>query len=199
MLEADGMVVVGEATDGIEAVKLAKELEPDVVVMDLKMPNYSGIEATRRIVAGRPEVQVVILTVSTADKDVLDALEAGASSYLLKDIKADELVGGIRQAASGNAVLSRDIAQALMARVRSEAAARENKVKAPLAAEAPSLTAREMEVLKLIALGADNAAIGRELSISPHTVKQYVTNIFEKLGVRSRVQAAVHAVRSGLV
>ncbi len=201
MLEAAGMVVVGEASDGIEAVTLARELTPDIVVIDLNMPNYSGIEATRRIVTARPDSQILILTVSTDNEDVLKALAAGASSYLLKDAKLEDLVGGIRQAASGHAVLSHDIAQALMTRVRADAAATAEEQGANQQEDPAksTLTARETEVLKLIATGADNAAIGRELSISPHTVKQYVANIFEKLGVRSRVQAAVHAVRSGLV
>lgn len=203
MLEADGMTVVGEATDGIEAVALAKEHSPDVVVIDINMPNYSGIEATKRIIATNPEIQVVILTVSVTNDDILGALEVGASSYLLKDTKVEDLVGGIRQAASGHAVLSGEIALALRKRVRIEAdaseAANSDRKRSPSLADTSPLTTRETEVLRLIADGADNAAIGRELSISPHTVKQYVTNIFEKLGVRSRVQAAVYAVRSGIV
>ena len=194
MLEADGMAVVGEAADGDGAVTLARELAPDIVVIDLKMPNASGIDALRQILTASPHAQVVVLTVSADQADVLEALTAGACSYLLKDTQADELVGGIRQAAGGHAVLSREVARALVARVRTDDHATEQAGSDGLA-----LTARELEVIRLIANGSDNAAIGRELSISRHTVKQYVTNIFEKLGVNSRVQAAVYAVRKGLV
>ncbi|MFI5005532.1 MAG: response regulator [Solirubrobacterales bacterium] len=198
-----GMEVVGEACDGAEAVALTLELAPDVVVLDLKMPGVSGLEALRLLANGSSEVQAVVLTVSTEDADVLEALEAGACGYLLKDTRADRLAESIRQAAEGHMVLSSEVARALMMRVRADADA--NAVRAEAAADAPpmsnrpALTPREEEVLRLIAEGADNVAIGLELSISPHTVKQYVTNIFEKLGVRSRVQAAVYAVRAGLV
>lgn len=196
MLEADGIMVVGDAADGEEAITLARELEPDVVVLDLNMPDVSGIEALRQIVGMNQNVQAIVLTVSDQDSDVLDALAAGACGYLLKDIRADQLVSGIRQAADGHMVVSQNVAQALIAHVRvgSETAAEELDAED----DTPELTPREMQVLRLIADGADNVAIGRELSISPHTVKQYVANIFEKLGVRSRVQAAVYAVRSGL-
>jgi two-component system, NarL family, nitrate/nitrite response regulator NarL len=197
MLEADGMEVVGEACDGGEAAVLARELEPDVLVVDLNMPGVSGQEALRRIAQTCPDVQTVVLTVSAEDTDVLAALAAGACGYLLKDTRSDQLAGGIRQAAEGHMVLSSNVAQALTAYVRTgtDAAPADEPVSDGRAA----LTPREAEVLRLIAAGADNTAIGLELSISPHTVKQYVTNIFEKLGVRSRVQAAVYAVRSGLV
>ncbi len=194
MLAADGMAVVGEATDGAGAVTLARELAPDVVVIDLKMPNASGIDALRQIVMASPDAQLVVLTVSADEADVLETLAAGACSYLLKDTRADELVGGIRLAAGGHAVLSRDVVRALVARVRMD-----NQAAEQASSDGLALTARELEVIRLITDGADNAAIGRELSISRHTVKQYVTNIFEKLGVHSRVQAAVYAVRKGLV
>jgi DNA-binding NarL/FixJ family response regulator len=202
-LEGAGMAVVGEASDGAGALALVHELAPDVVVLDLKMPGISGLEALRQIERSSPDVQAVVLTVSAEDADVLEALRAGACGYLLKDTRTDRLADGIKQAAEGHMVLSSEVAQALMARVRADADA--NAVRAEAEAgeaavdERPALTPREEEVLRLIAEGADNAAIGLELSISPHTVKQYVTNIFEKLGVRSRVQAAVYAVRAGLV
>jgi two-component system, NarL family, nitrate/nitrite response regulator NarL len=202
ILEAAGIEVVGEAADGEQAVALARGLVPDVVVLDLNMPALSGLDALRELARGAPEVQSVILTVSTEDADVLAALAAGACGYLLKDTRPDRLVSGIRQAAEGDMVLSAEVAQALQAHVRAgaastpAAAAEEDE---HTALDRAALTPREAEVLRLIAEGADNVAIGSVLSISPHTVKQYVGNIFEKLGVHSRVQAAVHAVRAGLV
>jgi DNA-binding NarL/FixJ family response regulator len=204
MLEAGGLEVVGEASEGNEAVALAHRLEPDVVVLDLHMPAASGLDALRGLARTCPDVQAVVLTVSAADADVLEALAAGACGYLLKDTRADHLADSIRQAAEGHMVLSGDIARALMAHVRTtaDAAARLDDTKRAELSERHGrgeLTPREIEVLRLISEGADNTAIGLELSISPHTVKQYVTNIFEKLGVRSRVQAAVYAVRAGLV
>jgi two-component system nitrate/nitrite response regulator NarL len=211
MLETGGMAVVGEASDGDEAVTLTRELAPDVVVLDLNMPGSSGLEALSRIARSCPGVQAVVLTVSDDDADVLAALAGGACGYLLKDTRADRLAASIRQAAEGDMVLSGEVAQALTAHIRAgaqakadgrakESAAREAAARESAArSERPALTAREAEVLRLIAAGADNAAIGMELSISPHTVKQYVANIFEKLAVRSRVQAAVYAVRAGWI
>jgi DNA-binding NarL/FixJ family response regulator len=194
MLSADGIAVVGEASDGEDAIRLAHELAPDLVVIDLKMPKTSGIDALRQIVATGPNAQVLVLTVLADEASVLEALAAGACGYLLKDTRADELVGAVRLAAGGHAVLSREVVRALAARVRTDRRAAE------LASGGePALTARELEVIRLITEGADNATIGRELSISRHTVKQHVTNIFEKLGVQSRVQAAVYAVRKGLI
>ena len=193
MLEADGMTIVGEATDGAKAIALARELSPDVLVIDLKMPNTSGIAAIDQVLASSPEAQLVVLTVSAEDDDVIEALATGACSYLLKDTRADDLVSSIRLAASGHAVLSREAVRALVAHVHTDDRADERAASNDL-----RLSARELDVLRLIVAGADNAAIGQELSLSPHTVKQHVTNIFEKLGVRSRVQAAVYAVRNGL-
>ena len=209
------MTIVGEASNGDEAVALARELGPDVLVLDLNMPGVSGLQALWRIARSGPDIQMVVLTVSAEDADVLAALAAGACGYLLKDTRADRLADGIRQAAEGHMVLSNGVARALRAYVRAgveaesaDAEAEAARLEAELAGAgednraqepSPALTPREVEVLRLIVEGADNVAIGRELSISPHTVKQYVTNIFEKLGVRSRVQAAVYAVRTGLV
>ncbi len=194
MLSADGIAVVGEASDGEDAIRLAHELAPDLVVIDLKMPKTSGIDALRRIVAAGPNAQVLVLTVLADEANVLEALAAGACGYLLKDTRADELVGAVRLAAGGHAVLSREVVRALGARVRTD-----RRVAELASGGEPALTARELEVIRLITEGADNATIGRELSISRHTVKQHVTNIFEKLGVQSRVQAAVYAVRRGLI
>lgn len=194
VLEQAGMDVVGEAEDGASAAALAKELAPDVVLLDLRMPGMPGTEAARIITKASDTIRVVVVTVSAAAEDVLEALAAGACGYVLKDTRLDDLIASIRQAASGHAVLSRDAMRALIEHVRNDEAVDQISL-----TKVPRLTEREREVLRLIADGADNAAIGRELSISKHTVKQYVTNIFEKLKVRSRVEAAVQAVRAGLV
>lgn len=190
VLEADGMVVVGEGADGQEAVTLARDLQPDVLLLDLRMGAFSGLDALRSVSNSNPEIHPIVVTVSAERGDVLDALAAGACGYLLKDTAVDQLAIGVRQAAEGQIVISSALADALRTHVRAGARGAEHR---------QSLTPREQAVLRLMADGADNVAIGRELSISPHTVKQYVKSIFEKLGVRSRVQAAVHAVRVGLV
>jgi DNA-binding NarL/FixJ family response regulator len=195
VLVADGVSVVGEATAGEEAVAMAHELEPDVVVVDLSMPGSTpGIDAVRRIVAARPRAQVIVLTVSSRQNDALEALAAGACCYLLKDTRVEELVASIRLAGAGHAVLSREIVRALAEHVRAD-----SRGAARAAINGSTLSARELEVIRLIAEGADNATIGRELSISGHTVKQHVTSILGKLAVQNRVQAAVCAVRAGLV
>jgi len=193
MLTADGIAVVAEATDGASAVALAREMEPDVVVIDLNMPGVSGVEAVRQIALAGRGGHVVVVTVSAEQNDVLQALSAGACGYMLKDTRADELVGALRLAAGGHAVLSREVVRALVERARTDGAADRGTPGVDL-----GLTTRELEVIRLIAGGADNATIGRELSISGHTVKRYVTHIFDKLGVRTRVEAAVYAVRNGL-
>jgi DNA-binding NarL/FixJ family response regulator len=194
MLAVDGMNVVGEAADGATTVALARELSPDVVVIDLKMPKVSGFDAIRHIVGAGSNTQLVVLTVSADESDAIAALSAGACGYLLKDTRPDELVNSIRLAADGHAVLSREVVRVLVAHVRAD-----NHATAQATGEEHALTERELEVMRMIVDGADNAAIGRSLSISKHTVKQHVTNVFEKLGVQSRVQAAVYAVRNGLV
>jgi two-component system nitrate/nitrite response regulator NarL len=195
MLENAGLSVVGEAKDGEEAFTLACELKPDLVVIDLNISGALGTDALRRIAAASPEARTVVLTSSVEAAEVLDALQAGASGYVLKGTQADELIAGIRQTASSHVVLSRPVMEALVI----HAGANHGAVSPKSVLEDPLLTAREKDVLRLIAEGADNAAIGLELSISRHTVKQHVTNIFQKLGVRTRVEAAVYAVRSGLV
>jgi DNA-binding NarL/FixJ family response regulator len=196
VLAEDDIAVVGEAANGEEAVALVGELTPDALVIDLNMPGSGGVDAIRRIVASSPAVEVVVLTVSADEADVLQALAAGASSYLLKDTRTDELAACIRQAAGGYTVLSREVTQTLSTHASRNLPEESSAEQARAAL--PALTARELDVLALLVEGADNATIGRELSISPHTVKQYMTNIFEKLEVKGRVQAAVYAVRAGL-
>jgi DNA-binding NarL/FixJ family response regulator len=194
-LTADGVSVVGEATDGEATVAMARDLQPDVVVVDLSMPGSTpGIDAVRQIIAARPQAHVIVLTVSTTQSDALAALAAGACCYLLKDMRVEELAASIRLAGAGHAVLSREVVRALAEQVRTG-----SRGSAHVAIDGSTLSARELEVIRLIAQGADNAAIGRELSISGHTVKQHVTSIFGKLAVQNRVQVAVCAVRAGLV
>lgn len=192
MLEADGVAVVGEASSGERAIALVRELAPAAVVMDLKLPNVSGVEAIRRIASADPDVRIIVLTVSTDGADVIEALAAGACGYMPKDAAPEEVLAGIRLAVSGRAVLPREVARMLAQSHSDSLAARARH------AALPELTGRELEVIRLLAVGADNGAIGRELALSPHTVKRYVTNILEKLGVSSRVEAAVYAVRNGL-
>jgi DNA-binding NarL/FixJ family response regulator len=190
ILQADGMIVVGEACDGHEAVRLARELQPDVLILDLRMGSRGGLDALRSVSASDPDIRTVVVSVSAERGDVLEALAAGARGYLLKDTALDQLAIGVRQAAEGQIVLSSALGGTLRGHVRAGARGEDDR---------QALTPREQDVLRLMADGADNVAIGRALSISPNTVKQYAANIFDKLGVRSRVQAAVHAVRVGLV
>jgi two-component system nitrate/nitrite response regulator NarL len=195
MLETAGVRVVGEARDGIEAVALAGELQPDLVVIDLDMTKTVGAEALQRLADASPQTKTVVLTTSAGDVDVIEALQAGACGYILKDTQPEELIDGIRQTAGSQVVLSREVVRVL---VKHTNANNHPPEQARSVSDRPALTPREQDVLRLIVEGADNAAIGLELSISRHTVKQHVTNIFEKLSVRTRVEAAVHAVRSGL-
>ena len=178
--------VVGEANDGAQAVQLARELKPDVVLMDLMMPVMDGISAIHEIRQSIPEVEVIALTSVLEDASVIGAVRAGAIGYLLKDTKAEELCRSIRAAAAGQVQLSPQAAARLMREVR--------------APESPqSLTERETEVLRLLAGGKANKQIALKLSISETTVKTHVSNILMKLGVPSRTQAALYAVRIGLV
>jgi DNA-binding NarL/FixJ family response regulator len=196
MLESAGVSVVGEAKDGAEAVALAGELEPDLIVLDLDMSDTPGVDALHRIATTSPQVRMVVLTATLEEADVLDVLDAGACGYILKSTPADELIESIRQTAGSHVVLSRDIVRALTRRASPNDHA--SKQARP-SVDGLELTTREKDVLRLLVDGADNAAIGLELSISRHTVKQHVTNIFEKLDVHSRVEAAVFAVRAGLI
>ena len=194
LLEEQGVQVVAEASAGGEAVKIVRELAPDVVVMDLNMPGMNGVEATRHITALAPLTRVVVLTISDQDADVMDAILAGACGYLLKDSSIQELMRGIQAAAIGESLISPNIAAKVLQRIRATSAS-------PEAAETirSELSEREVEVLKLIANGKDNADIARQLHISPKTVKNHISNILMKLQIENRIQAAVYAVRSGIV
>ncbi|MDQ6920554.1 MAG: response regulator transcription factor [Candidatus Dormibacteraeota bacterium] len=179
--------IVGEAANGREAVRLARELRPDVVLMDLLMPLLDGIAATEAIRQELPGVEVVALTSVLEEESVVRAVKAGAIGYLLKNTDADQVVRAIRAAAEGRVEMSPEAASLMMARIRDPAPAAE------------ALTAREQGVLRLLAAGRANKEIARELGISEETVKSHVANIFGKLGTRSRTEAAMRAVQSGLV
>jgi DNA-binding NarL/FixJ family response regulator len=195
LVEENGPVrVVGEAATGEGAVALVREQAPDVVVMDIEMPGLGGVEATRQIVEESPHTSVVVLTASDDADDVVSAIVAGACGYLLKNAAIDDLVAGIRAAATGDALISPAIAGGLLAHVRERA-----RPVAPPAAAATQLSARELDVLRLVAEGRDNADIARELFISPKTVKNHISNILMKLQMQNRIQAAVYAVRKGIV
>ena len=191
--EHGGVQVLAEAVNGAEAVKLVRELAPDVVVMDLNMPTMSGVDATRHITAQSPLTRVIVLSISDEDADVMDAIVAGACGYLLKDSSITEVVTGIRSAAVGASLISPAIASKVLQRVRATTA--DIDIAETIRTE---LSDRELEVLKLIANGKDNAQIAAELVISPKTVKNHISNILMKLQMQNRIQAAVYAVRSGL-
>jgi DNA-binding NarL/FixJ family response regulator len=190
LLEEQGIRVVGEAADGVEGMQLATHALPDVVVMDLNMPRLSGVEATRRLAAAAPTVRVLVLTISADDDDVLDAIEAGASGYLLKDASMSEIAAGVRAAAAGEALLSPRIATHILRRIRSGG---EGEI------QRADLSERELQVLRLMAQGRENAEIAEALVISPRTVKNHISSILSKLHMENRIQAAVYAVRRGIV
>jgi DNA-binding NarL/FixJ family response regulator len=194
LLEEQGVVIVGEAATGAEAVKIVREIAPDVVVMDLNMPGMGGVDATRHITSIAPLTRVVMLTISEDDTDVMDAILAGACGYLLKDSSIQDLMAGIRAASRGESLISPNIAAKVLQRVR--ATSTQPEIANTIRAE---LSDREIEVLKLIANGKDNAVIAGELHISPKTVKNHISNILMKLQIDNRIQAAVYAVRSGIV
>jgi DNA-binding NarL/FixJ family response regulator len=190
LADVDGVRVVGEARSGVQAVALSAELAPDVVVMDLRMPDLDGIEATRRIVRSGSSSAVIVLTMFEDDDSVFAAMRAGARGYLLKGADQDEIVRAISAAAAGEAIFGPEIA----ARVIAHFAVGSGSTGAAF----PALTAREREVLELVAAGKGNAAIAHELVISLKTVRNHVSNIFMKLQVSDRSEAIVKARRAGV-
>ena len=180
-----GIELVGDATDGEAAVALCAERQPDVVLMDLEMPILDGIEATRRIKSEHPDVAVVVLTLFSDRDRILQALDAGAAGYLLKDVEPEALAKAIEAAARGDAPLDPKAARTLLSARRA-------------AIPADSLSDREREVLRMVAAGLANKQIARELEISEKTVKAHLTSVFRQIGVTDRTQAALWAERNGL-
>ena len=197
ILEAEPEIeVVGEAEDGVEAVELIKRLKPDVALMDIRMPRLNGLEATRQITNGAGDVPTRVLVLTTFDLNeyVYEALRAGASGFLLKDVPSEQLVAGIHVVARGEALLAPSITRRLI-----EEFAKNQPVERATPKEVEELTAREMEVFKLIARGMSNAEVAAELIVSETTVKTHVARILMKLHLRDRVQAVVYAYESGLI
>jgi DNA-binding NarL/FixJ family response regulator len=190
--EAD-IEVVAQASGGRRAVRLARELRPDVVLMDLRMPDLGGLDATRAILEVEPSTRVVALTVVSEEADVTAALQAGACGFLAKDTPIDDMASAVRAAAYGAAWLSPRAADAVLGRFR-----RVDLAQQRASASAERLSARELEVLRLIAQGMENAEIAQTLNISPLTVKNHVSSILTKLGLPNRIQAAIYAIRRGL-
>lgn len=182
--------VIGEAASGAEAVEMTRTLHPDVVLMDIYMPNGTGLEALRAIGEAEPDVAVVMLTASELDEHLYEAVQLGAAGYLLKNLDADELFDLICGVANGEAAMTRSMAARLLKGV-----ANQSRESTPI----ESLTEREIEVLQLVAQGASNPAIAEELCITLNTAKTHIKNILEKLQVENRTQAATYAVQSGLI
>jgi DNA-binding NarL/FixJ family response regulator len=195
-LESD-IVVVGEAADGRQAVELVQSLSPDIVLMDVRMPHMDGLQALRRIKAVAPKVSVIMVTLYDDPNYLLEAVSAGAAGYILKDATRQELIRAVRLIAEGGAIIAPTMMPDLLHQMERMMAAQGS----PFLADAlqDTLTEREIEVLRLIAEGCTNQEIASVLIISPTTVKTHVQNILQKLNVSDRTQAAVYAVRSGLI
>lgn len=196
----DDLEVVGRVTDGAKAVDAVRALRPDVVLMDVQMPVLDGIEATRRIIDEHPDVRVVVLTTFDRDDYLFDALEAGASGFLLKNADPDDLVDAVRAVASGHALLAPEVTRRVIGRMTRRGQGRNEDAQdgghgIPL----PQLTEREREVLGLVARGMSNAEIAAQVYVTEATVKTHVSNVLAKLGVRDRVQAVIAAYDAGLV
>jgi DNA-binding NarL/FixJ family response regulator len=193
--DEDDIEIVDEAGDGEVAVDLAREHAPDVVVMDVRMPGLSGIQAARRIKEEEPGTKILVLTISDEEDDLYDAIKAGANGYLLKEISIDEIANAVRSVHSGQSLISPSMASKLLDEFAAMIKKEEQKEEVP----APRLTPREMEVLEHVAQGMNNREIAKALFISENTVKNHVRNILEKLHLHSRMEAVVYAVREKLL
>jgi DNA-binding NarL/FixJ family response regulator len=190
-----GLEVAGEAEDGLQAIQLARQTEPDVILMDIRMPNLDGIEATRQIVAGGSQARILVLTTYDADEYVYAAIQAGASGFLLKDARPGQLIEAIQVIAAGDALLAPSVTRRLLAQFSRALPAGQATTPSALS----ELTARETEVLRLIASGLSNAELAQRLFVSEATVKSHVSSLLRKLGLRDRVQAVILAYEAGLV
>ncbi len=192
----DSLEVVGEASDGLEAIEKAREIAPDVILMDLNMPRCSGLEATQALQAEMPEVNILVLTVSEMEADLFAAMKFGARGYLLKNTEPDELIHAISHIAQGGVIVSPLMATKLLDEFRELTAGAKRE---PVEKATADLSPREGEVLQLVAQGATNKEIADALFISENTVKTHLRNIMEKLHLANRSQAAAYAVKRGLV
>ena len=188
----EDILVIGEAGDGLAAAEMALQLQPDVILMDLVMPRMDGITATRQIKASDSDIKIIALTSFTEDDKIFPAIQAGASSYLLKDITPDNLVEAIRAAYNGEARLHPEIARRLMQQVSQQAIQ-------PRETQVDDITERERDVIRLVAQGRSNHDIAQELVISEKTVKTHISNILSKLNLQDRTQLAIYAIKQGLV
>jgi DNA-binding NarL/FixJ family response regulator len=193
-LSEEVVVVVGEAATGEEAIERARELTPDVVFMDVRMPGMDGIEATRRIREAAPDTKVILITIDESRGAVAEAIQAGVSGYLLKDASPDALVDAAKNAIEGNAVIHPQLTKTFIEEARMGEGG-----SAPGEPKTPSLSKREREILQKVADGATTRQVATDLGISPHTVKTHLERIFEKLGANDRAQAVAIAIRTGVV
>ena len=190
----EGIDVVGEADDGEDAIAKAEQLAPDVVLMDVRMPRISGIEATRRLAEALPTTKIIMLTVSDEEEDLYEAIKAGATGYLLKEISIEEVADAVRAVTQGQTLISPSMASKLIAEFTNLAKRATDRQQVPV----PRLTERELDVLRLVAQGITNREIAEQLFIAENTVKNHVRNILEKLHLHSRMEAVLYAVREKL-
>jgi len=191
----DGIDVVGEAQDGEDAVAQARELAPDIVLMDVRMPRLGGIEAARQIRAEVPTTKILMLTVSDEEDDLYEAIKAGANGYLLKEISVEEVARSIQAVMAGQSLISPSMASKLLIEFNALVKRTQERREVP----GPTLTAREIEVLRLVAKGHSNREVGQQLFISENTVKNHVRNILEKLHLHNRMEAVVYAMKESLL